>query len=194
MGWQVIRQPDGKLGVYDSVAGRWVVKDAAPEEVEDLFAGEEGRRLARELARRMREIRRNIALVAEGNAGHVYGRWAITYQDAAAGRVYLRTFDWDKAAAIIADGRATEATAGLQDDWEGNHVLILEDGKPVSTGGDWVRLGSDRDTPVLSVMGQPPVPCWRRVGDTGEQADWPESALAILRGVARTHRSGRDNG
>lgn len=78
MGWQVIKQPDGKLGVFSSVVNDWVATDATADEVEELFAEEMGR----DVARRLRDVRRKIALVDAGEARKAYYQFAMTYEEA----------------------------------------------------------------------------------------------------------------
>lgn len=103
MGWQVIKQPDGKFGVFSSVVNDWVATDATADEVEELFAEEMGR----DVARRLRDVRRKIALVDAGEARKAYYQFAMTYEEADA----LVKHDPDCEDGSDEDDEAAEAVA-----------------------------------------------------------------------------------
>jgi hypothetical protein len=94
----------------------------------------------------------------------------------------LKVFDWDKAAQIIRDRKATTASAGLSGDWEWTGGPILADGKPVPKENTYTYLASNWATPELEVDGhrmdcfrmQSATPGW----DSGTY--WPESAVNLL--------------
>lgn len=100
----------------------------------------------------------------------------------------IRVFDWDKAAAILANGRVQSARAGLQDDWDWTGGDILRDGQPVPRDETYTFLASTWATPELLICGETCIPCWRYKDESpGWDAHtyWPDSALAILRGGER---------
>jgi hypothetical protein len=78
MGWQVIKQPDGRFGVFSSIVDDWVAADCTADEAEELFAEEMGR----DMAQRLRDVRRKIALVDAGEARKAYHQFAMTYAQA----------------------------------------------------------------------------------------------------------------
>ena len=78
MAWQIIKQPDGNLAVFSSNVDDWVATDCTPDEVEELFAEEAGR----DLARRLREVREHIANVEAGEARKSYYQFAMTHAEA----------------------------------------------------------------------------------------------------------------
>jgi hypothetical protein len=98
----------------------------------------------------------------------------------------VRVFDWDKAAGIIANGRVTEAAAGLQDDWEWTGGAILRECQPVPADDTYTYLASNWAIPELRLESTPDgditLPCWLWADETGWDAHtyWPDSALAIL--------------
>lgn len=97
----------------------------------------------------------------------------------------LKVFDWDKAAAILANGRVRDASAGLEGDWEWTGGEILRDGKPVPADDTYTYLASTWATPQLLIAGECCVPCWRDEDDApgwDSGTYWPDSALAILAG------------
>jgi hypothetical protein len=75
---QIIKQPDGLFGVFSSTVDDWLATDCTADEVEELFAEEMGR----DMARRLADLRRKIALVAAGNARKAYYQFAMTYDEA----------------------------------------------------------------------------------------------------------------
>ena len=93
----------------------------------------------------------------------------------------LMVFDWDKAARIIKERGATNACAGLHDDYEWTGGIILEDGKIVRDS--YTFLASTWATPTLYV-GSEEIPCYVMESQTewNEDTKWPESAVKILMG------------
>ena len=92
----------------------------------------------------------------------------------------LMVFDWDKAARLIRERGAKEASAGLSGDWEWTGGEILVDGKPHHEA--YTYLASTWATPELDIDGDR-VDCFRmetEVPGWGSSTKWPESALAIL--------------
>lgn len=91
----------------------------------------------------------------------------------------IRSFDWDKAARLIAERKPETAGAGLSGDWEWTGGAIFDEGAPVSD--DYTYLASTWAIPELSLDGDL-IDCWRYEDETGWSADtkWPESALALL--------------
>lgn len=98
----------------------------------------------------------------------------------------IRVFDWDKAAAILANGRVQDAEAGLENDLEWTGGKILRDGRPLTSREDtYTYLASNWATPLLIITGETSLPCWRYQDESpGWEAEtlWPDSALAVLRG------------
>ena len=95
-----------------------------------------------------------------------------------------RTFDWDKAARLIAERKPKVAEAGLSEDWEWTGGEIYRDGAPVKADDTYVYLSSNWATPALMLDGDK-VECWVAEKDApgwGPKTYWPESALAILKG------------
>jgi hypothetical protein len=93
-------------------------------------------------------------------------------------------FDWDRAAWLIREFKATHATAGLAGNWECTSGPILEDGKPVDPEFTSFWLASDWAEPHLVLEGEM-IPCWRlayHAPGWDESTYWPKSALAILEG------------
>jgi hypothetical protein len=95
----------------------------------------------------------------------------------------MMVFDWDKAARIIRERKATTASAGLAQDWEWTGGEILTDGKPTPEDDTYVYLASNWATPELDIDGEV-MPCYRMQDGSGwdSKTYWPESALAILNG------------
>lgn len=91
-------------------------------------------------------------------------------------------FDWDKAAQLIRENNAREASAGLEGDWEYTGGTILSDGQPVKD--DYTYLASTWAVPELVMDGGEPIPCYKMKHETSWDAHtkWPESALRILDG------------
>lgn len=94
----------------------------------------------------------------------------------------LMVFDWDKAATLIKERNAQEASAGLSGDWGWTGGDILRDGQIITD--DYTFLASTWATPELGIDGEI-IPCYRMKSDTpGWDYDtkWPESAMAIFVG------------
>jgi hypothetical protein len=99
-----------------------------------------------------------------------------------------KVFDWAKAARMIRDANATEASAGLQGDWEFTGGQIFRDGKPLPASDTYVYLASTWATPEIEIDNVF-TDCYRLQSETpGWDAAtyWPEEALAVLRGDAGT--------
>jgi len=91
-------------------------------------------------------------------------------------------FDWEKAARIIKERGAVEASAGLEGDWEWTGGDILRDGKPVPEDDAYVFLSSTWATPQLEIDGER-IACFRMESTTPgwhSKTYWPPEALAIL--------------
>lgn len=89
----------------------------------------------------------------------------------------MKMFDWDKAARIIRERDAQNASAGLQGDWDCTSGEILRDGKPVPKEETYTYLSSFWCLPYLEID-QDFLPCYKDGEDPHEY--WPDSALAIL--------------
>lgn len=91
-------------------------------------------------------------------------------------------FDWDKAAQLIKDKKASEASAGLSGDWEYTGGPILSDGIPVPDEDTYVYLASTWATPQLEIDGER-LDCYKMKSETDgwdSSTYWPESARQIL--------------
>lgn len=100
----------------------------------------------------------------------------------------LMVFDWNKAAREIVARNATQAGAGLANDWEWTGGRILEDEKPVAANDTYVFLASTWATPELEVDGET-IDCYVMEsevppdwGNDYAHIYWPQSALDILAG------------
>jgi len=93
-----------------------------------------------------------------------------------------KVFDWDKAAKIIKERGAKEASAGLSGDWGWTGGPILKNGKPVPKEETYTYLASNWATPELDIDDEI-MPCFIMKSKTVWDSDtyWPESALEILR-------------
>ena len=92
----------------------------------------------------------------------------------------LKVFDWDKAARLIKEHNAKEASAGLEMDWEWTGGEIFRNGKPVLDS--YTYLSSTWATPELEIDGEV-FDCYTMQSETdGWDYDtkWPESAIKIL--------------
>lgn len=85
-------------------------------------------------------------------------------------------FDFVKAAKILREKGATDAYAGLAEDWSCTCGPIMADGKPEVS--DWCYLHSRWATPVLVINGEV-IECYLE-GDEPDILDWTEEALQIL--------------
>lgn len=91
-------------------------------------------------------------------------------------------FDWDKAAQLIKDRNAKNASAGLSNDWEWTGGDIYRDGAIVSRDDTYTYLSSTWATPEIEIDGEL-IDCFKMKGKTpGWDYDtyWPESARKIL--------------
>lgn len=94
----------------------------------------------------------------------------------------IMVFDWDKAAQIIKERGARNASAGLAGDWDWTGGEILTDGEPNKE--DYTYLASKWATPELYIDGEF-IDCWVYQSDKpdwGSDTKWPESAVEILNG------------
>lgn len=92
----------------------------------------------------------------------------------------LMVFDWNKAAKLIVEKKAKNASAGLSGDWEWTGGRIFEDGNIVKDGGAY--LASTWATPELEIDGET-FDCYKMQGETpGWDSDtcWPEEARQII--------------
>lgn len=105
----------------------------------------------------------------------------------------LKVFDWEKAARLIRERGAQEASAGLAGDWEYTGGDILRDGQPIPRSETYTYLASTWATPEIEIDGEvydcyrieTDVPASWLVSTTDMAAIyWPEPALAVLRGEA----------
>ena len=98
----------------------------------------------------------------------------------------LMVFDWEKAAMLIKERNATEASAGLSGDWEYTGGRILTNGKPVKKEDTYCYLASTWATPEIKIDGII-IDCYKMESETpGWDSDtfWPKEALNILNGAA----------
>lgn len=89
-------------------------------------------------------------------------------------------FDWDKAATIIKERGAKNASAGLAGDWEYTGGDILIDGKIPDDSSCY--LSSTWATPELEIDGEI-IDCYKMRTETDgwdSGTFWPESARKIL--------------
>lgn len=103
----------------------------------------------------------------------------------------LMVFDWMKAARLISESGAQEASAGLAGDWNYTCGEILAGGVPVPKEDTYVYLASTWATPEIEINGQTQ-DCYLMQSETpGWDSDtyWPEEARAAL--SANTELTGR---
>ena len=96
----------------------------------------------------------------------------------------LMVFDWHKAAKLIKERKAQNASAGLSGDWENNGGKIFTAGKPVTD--EYTYLASRWATPEIEIDGEL-IECYIMQNESPEGSwnaytKWPESALKILSG------------
>lgn len=94
----------------------------------------------------------------------------------------MRVFDWDKAANLIKEMNAQEASAGLASDWEYTGGRIWADGKPVPREDTYTYLASIWATPEIEIDGTV-MDCWRYAAESpgwDSATYWPDSARTIL--------------
>ena len=93
-----------------------------------------------------------------------------------------KVFDWHKAARLIKEHDAQEASAGLAGDWEWTGGPILSGGEPVPEDETYVYLSSRWATPELKLDGEL-MACFVMQDDSpgwDSKTYWPKSALALL--------------
>lgn len=93
-----------------------------------------------------------------------------------------KVFDWDKAARLIKENNATDARAGLSEDWYWTAGTILENGEPDMDS--YTYLASTWATPELEIDDEF-YECYVMADQTDwdSETKWPESALKILKGL-----------
>lgn len=75
MGWQIIKQPDGRFGVFSYVVDAFVLLNATADDVETYFVQD----AERETRRRVRE---KIECVEAGRPRDAYHQFAIPWSEA----------------------------------------------------------------------------------------------------------------
>lgn len=75
MGYQVIRQPDGKLAIWTSYSDGWAAYDCTPEEAVEFFV-----EIAADRARR--DAERVVRHVLAGEPRKAYHQFAMTFEEA----------------------------------------------------------------------------------------------------------------
>ena len=94
-----------------------------------------------------------------------------------------KIFDWNKAARILRERNAKDASAGLREDWEWTCDEILRDGKIVNTEDPY--LASTWATPSLEIDGDT-IDCFIMESESpgwDENTVWPESAVKIFNAI-----------
>ena len=103
-----------------------------------------------------------------------------------------KVFDWEKAAKLITERKATSASAGLSGDWEWTGGEILRDGKPVPKDKTYTYLASVWATPELEIDGET-IDCYRMQSETpgwDGGTYWPPEALALMGANAEVSGAG----
>jgi hypothetical protein len=77
MGWQVVKQPDGRLAIWSSVVGGLIARDLDAEECAGEFAAEIGR----DFADRMRKVEKIIGWVLDGTPAKAYHQFTMMWED-----------------------------------------------------------------------------------------------------------------
>lgn len=111
----------------------------------------------------------NMAAFARGAAARAAG-------------LSVMVFDWDKAAKLMQDRRAKEASAGLAGDWDWTGGQILRDGLPVPSNDTRTYLASTWAIPQIKIDGKHE-DCWRWEEESpgwNAYTYWPSSAKALL--------------
>ena len=90
-----------------------------------------------------------------------------------------KVFDWNKAAKIIKESSAKNASAGLSEDWEWTGGEIFRNGKPLDSTETYVYLASNWAIPELEIDDEY-IECWCHNNDWDAGTFWPVSALEIL--------------
>ncbi|BBH17487.1 hypothetical protein Back2_17740 [Nocardioides baekrokdamisoli] len=75
MGYQVIKQPDGKLAIFSSGTDRWAVYDGTPEEIIQFFVD----RAARDAKRSAEQV---VDAVIADEPRSIYFQFALTFKEA----------------------------------------------------------------------------------------------------------------
>jgi hypothetical protein len=78
MSWQVVKQPEGTLAIWDTTAGDFIAVGMDLEECCDFFAEE----VFRGLLARTRDFARKTALVLDGTPEKAYHQFAMTWEQA----------------------------------------------------------------------------------------------------------------
>lgn len=108
--------------------------------------------------------------------------WAAFLKGEASRGKELMVFDWDKAAELIKEHGARNASAGLAGDWEYTGDVILVDGLPAENEYSQLFLASTWATPQLEIDGWL-TDCYRMQSETpgwDSHTFWPESARTIM--------------
>lgn len=98
----------------------------------------------------------------------------------------IRSFDWIKAAKIIAREKPHRADAGLSGDYSYTRGTIWENGAPKID--DYTYLASTWATPMLILIDadgwEKEIDCWRYENESGFGSDtkWPAEAVNIATG------------
>lgn len=90
-----------------------------------------------------------------------------------------KVFDWLKAVGLINEHKAQSASAGLAEDWEATHDLILQDGLPMKRENTYAYLASTWATPVLKI-GDETFDCYKMQSEVPEwnaHTHWPSEAM-----------------
>jgi hypothetical protein len=91
-------------------------------------------------------------------------------------------FDWIKAARLIVEHKAQDASAGLSGDWEWTGGTILRDGIPVPKEETYTYLASNWAAPEIMIDGET-MDCFVMADETpgwNSGTYWPEEARALL--------------
>ena len=93
----------------------------------------------------------------------------------------LMVFDWEKAARLIIEKNAVNASAGLSGDWAYTGGEILSNGKIVPRENTYTYLVSTWATPEIEIDGET-ISCFKMQDETDWDEDtyWPEIAVKII--------------
>ncbi len=120
-----------------------------------------------------RKLRCGHNILAPGPRSAVDSTWQRETMDA-------KVFDWDLAVNILLFEGATEACAGLAEDWGETRGWILRGGKPIARSESYTYLASQWATPVLKI-GDTVYDCFQ-LQSLAPELDaytfWPEEAKA----------------
>jgi hypothetical protein len=78
MGWQVVKQPDGRLAIWSSIVGDFIAEDMSLEECCDFFAED----VFRDLLDRVRKFSQAASWVLDGTPAKAYHQFTMTWDDA----------------------------------------------------------------------------------------------------------------